>query len=130
MFINIWGKYRDIRKQYNEHNDCTVVAFAEVFNTSYEKAHKHLKLHCGRVNRKGIVSRTALPDSLKNTRHKVGDYSKTNRITISKFIEKHPIGRYYVVVRGHAIAIVDGVVYDGYYKPRRQITWAMRVYLD
>lgn len=56
MFINILSKYRDIRKQYNEINDCTVVAFAEVFNTSYEKAHRHLKLHCGRVSRKGIVS--------------------------------------------------------------------------
>ena len=127
-WINTTPKYKEIRSFYNETNDCTVRAFAEVFNTSYDRARRHLELNCGRKPRKGINSRQTLPQSLKNTRYRVGAYSKANRITISQFVKKHPIGRYYCCVRGHAIAIIDGVVYDYCHKPRRQITWAMRVY--
>ena len=32
--------------------------------------------------------------------------------TIGKFIQDHPIGRFFVLVKGHACAIVDGVLYD------------------
>lgn len=122
--------YINRSKELNETNDCTVKALAKVLNTTYDKAHKHLREECKRKNRKRIVSRTELPKSLKRTKFVVGEYSKTNRITVKQFCEKHPIGRFYVCVRGHAFAIVDGCVYDYCDKPRRQITWAMRVYID
>lgn len=117
-------------KAMKETNDCTVKAFAVVFDTTYEKAHAHLKVNCGRQNRKGIISRDVLSQSIKKTKHKVGPYSKTNRITLGKFIEKHNQGRFYVCVRGHALAVIDGVIYDYKEGLRRQVTWAMRVYLD
>jgi hypothetical protein len=116
-----------------ERNDCAVKAFAIVMNTSYDRAHKHLSLQCGRQHRKHgpIQCDKVLPESLKNTKHRVGPYAWVGeKVTIKKFCDKHPIGRYFVLVRGHAIAIIDGIVYDWGDKPRRQIYWAMRVYLD
>lgn len=116
-------------KAMKEYNDCTVKAFAITLNTSYAKAHSHLKRFCGRPNGKGIVSREVIPQSLKNTKHRVGPYTRENKVTLKKFCELHPQGRYYVSVRGHAVAIVDGVVYDHSDRPRRQVTFAIRVYV-
>ena len=70
-----------------------------------------------------------LAESLKKTKYKIGPYSKTNRITLKNFLDKHSEGRFYVCVRGHALAVVDGVIYDYREGLRRQVTWAMRVYL-
>ena len=59
---------------------------------------------------------------------KKGEYSSSNRITLKKFTEKHPEGKYYILVRGHALSVIDGVVYDYIDKPRRQVTGAWRCY--
>ncbi|WP_391558986.1 hypothetical protein [Robertmurraya sp.] len=128
-FKNSADMFSQNTKAMRETNDCTVKAFAVVFDTTYEKAHAHLKHNCGRQNRKGIISRDVLAPSLKKTKYKIGPYSKTNRITLKNFIEKHNTGRFYVCVRGHALAVVDGVIYDYKEGLRRQVTWAMRVYL-
>lgn len=129
-FKNVADMFSTNTKNMKESNDCTVKAFAVTFNTSYEKAHVHLKKHCGRQNRKGIVSREVIVPSLKNTKYKVGPYTRANRITLKNFIEKHNEGRFYVCVRGHALSVVDGVIYDYKEGLRRQVTWAMRVYLE
>ena len=107
-FKNSADMFSQNTKVMKETNDCTVKAFAVVFDTTYEKAHAHLKHNCGRQNRKGIVSREVLAPSLKKTKYKVGPYSKTNRITLKNFLEKHSEGRFYVCVRGHALAVVEG----------------------
>ncbi|MEG0153345.1 MAG: hypothetical protein RR744_09295 [Cellulosilyticaceae bacterium] len=127
------GKVEEYSKRSNELNesaDCSVKALATVLNTTYDKAHFHLKEHCGRKNGQGIYSKDVIPQSLKNTKYVVGEYSRSNKITVKQFCEKHNIGRYYVCVRGHAFAIIDGQVYDHFDKPRRRILWAMRVYID
>jgi hypothetical protein len=129
-FRNSADMFSQNTKAMRETNDCTVKAFAVVFDTTYEKAHAHLKHNCGRQNRKGVVSREVLAPSLKKTKHRIGPYSKTNRIMLKNFIEKHSEGRFYVCVRGHALAVIDGVIYDYKEGLRRQVTWAMRVYLE
>lgn len=128
-FKNSADMFSQNTKAMKETNDCTVKAFAVVFDTTYEKAHAHLKHNCGRQNRKGIVSREVIVPSLKKSKYKVGPYSKTNRITLKNFLEKHSEGRFYVCVRGHALAVIDGVIYDYKEGLRRQVTWAVRVYL-
>lgn len=117
---------------YRERNDCTVIAFAIVFKVTYAEAHKHMKERCGRMNRKGVISKTVLPPSLPDVRFRVRSFNKEsgNATTLGRFIKDHPVGRYYVCVRGHALAVVDGVVYDYYYGPKRQVKWAMRVHLE
>lgn len=130
FFCNV-EKYAQISRQYREKNDCTVVAFAEVFNVSYEEAHLHLKTKCGRVDRKGLCSYKVIPDSITGVKIATRTFGCTNipKISLGNFIKQHPVGRYYVCVRGHALAVIDGVIHDHSHKPRRMVRWAMRVHL-
>ena len=36
------------------------------------------------------------------------------RPTLARWMAEHRVGRYMVIIRGHAFAVVDGVQYDGY----------------
>lgn len=114
-----------------ENNDCTVLALACVLGCSYESAHKHMSKHQLRRYRKGPtlkeVKEKFVP-SFKNWRVVVGPYSKSESITVNQFVKKHPIGRFFVVVRGHAFAIIDGLVYDYKSSIRRKIVYALRFY--
>lgn len=67
-------------------------------------------------------------ESFKKFKVVKGEYSNRNRITLNQFVKKHPKGKYYVLHRGHAFAVVDGVVYDHTNGKRRQVTCAYRVY--
>lgn len=115
-------------KSMGENNDCTVKALAVALGVPYKLAHRHFELHCGRRKGRGVVSRKVLPQSLKNTPHKVGPYSNEKRVSLARFCREHPVGRFYVAVSGHAIGVVDGVVYDHTDSSRRMVKWAIRVY--
>jgi hypothetical protein len=129
-FQSTVGKYPE-RENYKEYNDCTVVAWAECFDSSYENAHAWLKKH-GRINRRGMYNKelTSALKACKKAKVKFGPYSNQNRISLSKFLQKHPKGRYYVCSRGHAYCVKDGVVYDYKEGLRRQVIFAARVYLE
>lgn len=111
---------------------CTVVAFTKVFDTTYDKAYNFIKSSCGRVRGVGLTRKQIdkVFDNVKKNKWVKGEYSNNNRITINQFTKKHPNGRFYCIVRGHAIAIIDGVVYDYKEAGRRQIQTAYRVYLE
>lgn len=118
-------------KSLKEHNDCTVKAWVNTFDCSYEAAHTWLKKH-GRINRRGMLLKDierALT-SCKKAKVKVGPYGTTERINLRAFCEKHNKGRYYILVRGHALCVKDGVVHDYRDGPRRFVTFAARVYLE
>lgn len=118
-------------RSLKEHNDCTVKAWVNTFDCSYESAHAWLKKH-GRINRKGMLLKDierALA-SCKKAKIKVGPYGTTERINLRAFCEKHSKGRYYILVRGHALCVKDGVVHDYRDGPRRFVTFAARVYLE
>jgi|SRR5690554_418870 len=118
------------RKRFGERNDCSVTAWANTFDCSYEKAHSWLKRH-GRRDKKGVpveYVRNALK-ACRLAKVVFGPYSRDNKISLKKFCEKHPVGRYYVIVRGHAFCVKDGVVHDWYSGPRHMVTFAARVYL-
>jgi len=38
-------------------------------------------------------------------------YKKETGYTVKPFMEQHPVGRYIIIVKGHALALVDGVLY-------------------
>lgn len=92
----------------NEKNDCTVRAAVVRFTTSYARAHELLE-SVGRLNRRG-----ASLAMLKRLFERMGlEISRPLfRPTLAQFVKDHPQGRFYVVVRGHAIGIVDGVCVD------------------
>lgn len=130
-WVDSYEIFNSERVKYKEHNDCVVIGFAIALNTSYEKAHKHIKQTMNRKNRCGTYYvADKLHTTLKKTEHRVGPYTKKNKITIKKFCEKHPQGRYFVCVSGHALAIIDGVIYDYKDGPRRFVDHAIRIYLE
>lgn len=130
-----WIDYSEsLRKSSNEmreSNDCTVKAWCNVFDCDYVPAHTWLKKF-GRRDGRGMMP-SALKKALlacKKAKVKFGPYTRERRITVSQFIKSHPVGRYYVANRDHAFCIKDGVVHDWQLGPRRQITFAARVYLE
>lgn len=128
--VNTYDCFRKESKSFNEHNDCTVISFATVWGCSYEQAHTHLKMAGGRQNRHALpwAACRSVATWCPKTLIKAGPYTHKNRITLKEFCKQHPVGRYWVGVSGHALAVIDGVIYDHSYKPRRQVLMAFRVY--
>ena len=56
-------------------------------------------------------------------------YKKETGYTVKSFMEQHPTGRYFMIVRGHAVALVDGVLYgnpcEQYNGFRRPVRYAI-----
>lgn len=38
-------------------------------------------------------------------------YKKTTGYTLKSFMENNPVGRFVLIVQGHAVAVVNGVLY-------------------
>jgi hypothetical protein len=122
---------RDTSEYYKKDgNCCTVVALMVVMGCSFEDAQWWMKHKAGRKHGRGLLRKDQdrAFSAMKNTKVVNGPYTIQNRITLNQFLKKHPVGRFYCCSRGHAFAIIDGVVYDHQNKPRRQITYAKRIY--
>lgn len=91
----------------NEAHDCTVRAAVVRFTTSYRRAHE-LLASVGRRPGHGVRL-----DKIKALFERMGLQPLFPlRPTLAQFLREHPKGRFYVVVRGHAIGVVDGVCVD------------------
>jgi hypothetical protein len=123
--------YSDSSIAKTESNDCVVRAIASSFEMHYDEAHQFVKVKFGRENRKGTrffvggmrrmvedkvkingKSFDNMGDSLGRMKYDVkskGQIIKRN-MTTGTFIKKYPVGKYLVVVRGHAFSIIDGQV--------------------
>jgi len=69
----------------------------------------------------------AMFNAMSHHRVTLGPYTIANKITISRFCKKHPKGKFYVCVRGHALAILDGVPSDNT-STRKFVCAAWRIY--
>lgn len=108
-----------------------VVSFATVWDAPYEAAHHHMKTQFERKNRRGVPyskGRESAMQRCPKTIMRDGPYRKDNRISLERFCREHPVGRYWVFVSGHALAVIDGVIHDHSHKPRRMVQRAYRVY--
>jgi hypothetical protein len=111
-----------------ETNDCVVRALAIAAETDYITAHKWAKENLERPDRKGTsmtafkltnLIRKGIGINNKCLKH-IGSSELMNpeyahkqvQYTVGTFSKKHNKGTYFVLVRGHALAIKDGVVYD------------------
>ena len=130
----------------SENNDCVVRAFMMALDLPYEKAHKFVEIKFNRKPRKGTYTRMYLNNVINrqkngykmkmlgyhpkysNGKKKLVNpkYKKETGYTVKSFMEQHPVGRYFMIVRGHALALVDGVLYgnsceqyDGFRRPIR-----------
>ncbi len=96
----------------NSHKrNCTVLALAHVANIPYLKAFDIAK-QAGRKDNKGFRSQKLIAFANKKFGRNCFRKTKRTAITVQKFCKKYPTGRYYVRKKGHAYAIIDGIVYD------------------
>ena len=123
--------YSDSVIAKNETNDCAVNAISSAFQMHYDRAHEFVKEKFGRENRKGtrffvggmrrmendgqdinLKSFESMGDQHGRMAYDVkvkGEVVK-RKMTTGTFIKKYPVGRYLVVVNGHAFAIINGEV--------------------
>lgn len=129
--INYSQELEASSRSFKERGDCTVLAWANVFDCSYEKAHAHMRKF-GRKNKRGMLIHQieSAIFSCKKAKVRKGPYSRDNKITLKKFCDQHSEGRYYVLVRGHALCVKDGVIHDYKAGLRRQVHCAFRIYLE
>jgi hypothetical protein len=114
-----------------ETNDCTVNALANVTQSPYPVAHAYLK-RAGRRDRHGFrtyshfgSSRTALGHNFTYL-NLHGSGSRT--MTVARFVQTHPRGRFLVCISRHALCVADGVIIDSARaKPRARVKSAWRV---
>lgn len=128
-------------------NACAVYSLAAVFDITYDKAWDFAKKVFKREHRKGTPNmQTTIPllcAKKKQLGNKIffrevpctkfyksyGDYIP-RQMTVSTFVKKYPKGRYLVLVKGHAFALVDGQIIDSsdiHYKSKRRVTVAWEV---
>jgi len=139
-----------------EKNDCVVRAFMAALDISYDQSHAFVKKYLKRVNKRGTYTSIYLSSiigKIKNGKKikmygvspshdfllgsKFNDgkiitnpkYKKPTGYTLSSFIENHPVGRYFVIVEGHAVAVVDGKLHgntgEGNYKINRRVHYVV-----
>ena len=97
-----------------EKSNCTVVALAAVLGVSYAEAFDMAE-EAGRRPRTGFKSEVLIRYFNKKKSERLGSkfqYAIRKNITIQKFCKRFPAGRFYVRKKGHAFAIVDGVIYN------------------
>jgi hypothetical protein len=120
---------RNIEGFLNETNDCSVRALSLSTGVSYTKAHDLLKTE-GRRDRKGsklpmiknslhslivdhvIVDFQELVPSAVMTENNRFYGTSPRRPTLQSIVDKYPTGRYLIIVTGHALAMIDGVIHD------------------
>ena len=118
-----------------ETDDCVVKAMAVIAECTYEEAHAAARLYMNREHRKGVL--TSVLVKYMNERHcpvitehadhlihgaivkmqphttyvakKTG--KKTfHRMTVGTFAKQFNKGKYYVLIKGHLFAVVDGEI--------------------
>jgi hypothetical protein len=100
----------------NENNDCVVRAISVAGCISYAEAHKALA-DAGRRNARGTKIQTSI-SALEKLFPKAAS-TPVPRQTLLYFMHTHRTGHYVVFVSRHAVAVVDGTLYDWKPGPRR-----------
>lgn len=130
MIRKTWTAYSSMAPAEGvEHNDCAVRALAIALDMPYGDCHDHYAHHGRKWGRGTPISTTmnlmrSLGAAQVNTRNRGGRDG-----TLTQFLRAYPQGRYWVARRGHAFAVVDGVVHDWQHGtgPRSRVIYAWRM---
>ena len=112
-----------------ERNDCAVKALAIATRQSYNVAHTALAMH-GRDDRAGTYPQQtyAATEMLGFSVREVWNrYDAERGCTVRTVGNKFPKGTYYVHVRGHILALVNGEVEDWTKGQRRDVLRVSKV---
>ena len=137
MTINSATKLKgDSKIAQGETNDCVVYATASALDLSYDQAHQVAREKFNRKDRKGTQSIYLLQGLRKEYQEvkAINTYTvhgkKIDRAAkVYSFAKANPQGTYFILVRSHALAIKDGVVYDNKNQgsDKCNIKWAFRI---
>ena len=120
-----------------EDRDCVVRAFMAALDISYDQSHAWVKKNMEREDRKGTftvkyskniigktknnykVSYIGTHPSKEGINERIGSnkilvnkqYKKSTGYTLKSFMENNPVGRFVLIVQGHAVAVVNGVLH-------------------
>jgi hypothetical protein len=102
-------KHQRVNTGFKDNNNCTIVALSTAAGIPYTEAYRIGK-ESGRKHGKGFYTHKLMNTARKNgiVYRKI----KTEGMTIQKFLQKYPEGRFVVNRRGHAFAVIDGTIYD------------------
>jgi len=93
-------------------NNCTVFAFAATCGISYNEAFHALKA-AGRILRKGACMTECMKKLPKKYTDNFIDVSQgVTGISVGTFRKRYPEGRFLILIKQHALSIVDGVIHD------------------
>lgn len=114
-YTNFMNKYIDVKitdagRNIDEKNDCTVRAIALCENIPYYQAHDLLRVIADRLNRHGVY-RFKYFSLITNYLEK-NVYELKHQITLKTFARLHPHGKFFLVVRGHATVMNNGILFD------------------
>ena len=120
-----------------EDKDCVVRAFMAALDIPYDQAHAWVKKNMNREDRKGTYTGKAIKIVEGKTKNgyqikfmglnpakihwkeMTGSnktlvnpkYKKQTGYTLKSFMENNQVGRFVLIVQGHAVAVVNGVLY-------------------
>ena len=117
-------KYAD-NSGLNEKNDCVVRALSVAGGLEYSVAHRMMAV-AGREPRHS----TSVPASIRMLETFFPHAQRVfvgGKATMAQFAAAYPDGRWMVYTRNHAVALVDGVVYDWMPHPRSRVRWGWRL---
>ena len=111
--------------QTGERSDCTVRALVKTAGLAYDDAWKWIAIKMKRRPRRGPTHRNAV-NAMNNTQQINGKKVKPlghgrtcrllngveRKMSLKTFCQHNPVGTFYVLVRGHALAVIDGVITD------------------
>ena len=123
MEIKITDAGRIAEGYLDERRDCAVRALAAAADIPYYQAHEIFKW--GGRRRRCASYRTLL------TLTDIGLRGIFNSMSLATFLKLNPKGDFFVVKRGHAFAVKDGVIFDdSKLGGRVQVRWYMDVKKD
>lgn len=106
------------REYLNAEQDCSVIAFAIAADIPYHKSFRFHYNYAGRTNPQEGVTLGQLMDGwdmmLRKAHQTCTYYTPNGYITVGDLAILYPEGNFYVMVPGHALAIVNGTVWDNY----------------
>ena len=106
--------------QYKDRNFCTVAALAMTLDWSFGKAHRWMKKHANRRNRDGLyeyqwapaIAAAAVTEGKRFRQTYHHEFMNGRTMTLKRFCKENTTGTFYVKVKGHAVAIIDGEMHD------------------
>lgn len=125
-------------------NDCTVKALSVTLEVPYDKAHSFARRAWNRKKGGGVSTAAiklsfegigSIPlSTLSNKKAKRvcttktywigGGQTKERKMKLLSFIKKYSSGSYYILVRGHALAVKKGELIDNNPNPNRRVLYA------